>query len=442
MESNLMTAKPYDDRVAQPIYFYPFLSPLSNKPTPEALNAHRARLRQAVVAPRPTLIYIHIPYCQSLCFFCGFYREKVPADGQVLTRYVRRVQEEMRFYGQSQYVRGLDIQAVYFGGGTPTVLPPDLIADLLESLHDNFTIRDGTELSYEGEVRTLRDPQRLSVLRQYGCTRISFGVQSFDAKVRKLSGVRATETDVMTCIEHVMAAGYRVNLDLMYGLPGQTFEIWKKDLARAVSLGAANIDVYDTVLYPHAQLFGMRKKLKHELPDEALRLEMLDYGLAYLAENGYAHETIEDLTRPGFGYRMKRLVYGGGDGRSQMIGMGASSIGFLAGSAYRNLIPGDYEQCTGEDFPPVGLLMPVGPQDELKRALVFFPKLLRLNEEDLDPGMLEPYLPILASMVCRGLIEPDPGGYRLTPLGRLWTDNMGFEFIEPREQQRIWKLGY
>jgi oxygen-independent coproporphyrinogen-3 oxidase len=433
---------PYTDRVAQPIYFYPFLSPLSNKSNQDILQAQQEKLARPPESRRPTLIYVHIPYCRSLCFFCGFYRELAPSDLDVLTRYVQALQAEMRFYSNSAYVQGLDIQAIYFGGGTPTILPPHLIADLLTTLWESFSITEGTELSYEGEVRTMGDPERLNVLRQMGCTRISFGVQSFNPRVRQLSGLKPSETDILTCIDRVREAGYKVNLDLMYGLPGQTHEIWRQDLERAIALGATNIDIYDTVLYPHSQIFRMRKKLKNDLPDESSRLTMLSEGLDNLAAHGYLHETIEDFTQPGFAYRMKRLVYGGGDGRSQMIGIGASSIGYLADMAYRNLTPGEYETHPANDFPPVGLIMPIGLEDELKRALVFFPKLLKLSKSALQKELLMPYEPVLDRMAQRGLLEEQDDAFTLTPLGKLWTDNMGMEFLESREQQRIWKVGY
>ena len=434
---------PYERREAVPLYFYPFLSTRSSLASAEDVRKMAAALEEDR-APEgsATLLYVHIPFCRNLCFFCGFYRHVAAEDTQLVADYVERVIAELRRYAQTAYVRRQRVDAVYIGGGTPSLLPPPLIDRLLREIRQQLRVEPGVEFSFEGEVRSLKDPRRLAVLREHGCTRVSFGVQSFDARVRKLSGLMPSLAEVDECIRQVRQFGYDVNLDLMYGLPGQTHEVWHADVRRAIDLGCANVDMYDTVLYPHTTLFSMRHKLKGELPDEAQRLQMAAEGMDAFERAGYQQETVEDFALPGKAYRMKRLVYGGGDGRSEIIALGAAAVGQLGGFAYRNLPPDEYQAWREDDRElPVQLMQPMGPEDYLKRALVFFPKLLGLRRADMSPENLEAYGEVLDSMKARGLVEESEGCLKPTRAGLLWTDNMAMEFLDFKEQQRIWKIG-
>jgi oxygen-independent coproporphyrinogen-3 oxidase len=360
-----------------------------------------------------------------------------------MVRYTGMLKKEIQKYADKTYIRDTPITAVYFGGGTPSILPPAMIEDALKCVHDNFSIAPGTELSFEGEVRTLKDKERLRVLRDLGCTRVSFGVQTFDPRSRRLSGIKASEEDILECVENLHAFGYDINLDLMYGLPGQFFEVWRKDILRAIDLGCANIDIYDTVLYPHTALFRMRHRLKGELPSESERIRMLEFAIDALSEAGFTQTTVEDFARPCKGYLMKKLVYGGCDGRSEIIALGASAVGLVRGHSYRNLPPQDYLGWSAEERDlPIQLMYRLTDEDFDKRALAFFPKVLGLQKKDVDPKRLSRYRAVIEGMKARQLVTETETTIEPTKKGLLWTDNMAMEFLESREQARIWKIGY
>ena len=437
------TRLPYSDREAVPLYFYPFLSPLSHSAGPKEVEEFLWQFQKTRVFEGETLLYIHIPFCQNICYFCGFYRDALGKDPDVLTRHVATLKREIERYADKEYVQERQISAVYFGGGTPTILPPNLIEELLVSIHDNFPIQPGTELTFEGEVRTLKDKNRLKVLLQHGCTRVSFGVQTFNSRSRKLSGLKPTYDDIQECIENIQEFGYHINIDLMYGLPGQSSETWKKDIHKAIDLGCTNIDIYDTVLYPHTILFRRRHKLKDELPAKNDRMQMLEAAINILTESGYVQETIEDFTKPTHAYLMKKLVYGGGDGRSEIIALGASAVGLINGFSYRNLPPADYlEWSNGRKPLPIQLLYELSADDFNKRALVFSPKVLGLHKKDVDTNWLENYRPVIEGMKSRGLLIESETSIKPTKKGQLWTDNIAVEFLNSTEQKRIWKIGH
>ena len=201
----------------------------------------------------------------------------------------------------------------------------------------------------------------------------------FQRKARKLSGLLASQKDIQECIQNTAEFGYDANLDLMYGLPGQTEDIWSNDLETAIGLDAANIDIYDTVLYQSTALFRMRHKLKNELPSESDRIKMVEYGFKKLYDSGFEHVTIEDFAKPDKHYAMKRLLYGGGDGKSEIIALGAGAVGVVNGVSYRNFPTTEYMNwyaANGDESLPIQLIYKMDRDDFFKRALLFFPKVL------------------------------------------------------------------
>ncbi len=434
---------PYENRSAVPLYFYPFLSPLTCTAEPDQVVNYLSDLNTDDVFEGETLLYFHIPYCKNICYFCAFCRDVWNSDLNVLKQYVENLKKEIKQYAKKEYIKNRKITSIYFGGGSPSLLTPELIEDLLSCAIKYFNIDSGVELSFEGEARTLKDKNRLKVLKELGCSRVSFGVQTFNEKSRKLSGLLASHNDIHECIQNIAEFGYDTNLDLMYGLPGQTEDIWANDLETAIDLGAANIDIYDTVLYQSTALFRMRHKLKYELPSEDDRIKMVEYGFQRLYDAGFEHVTIEDFAKPDKHYVMKRLLYGGGDGKSEIIALGAGAVGVVGGVSYRNFPTNEYMNWFAENgnrSVPIQLIYKMERDDFFKRALLFFPKVLGLNKSDIDLELLEQFRPTLESMKDRELIEETKDEIRLAPNGYIWTDNIAMEFVNAREQQKIWKI--
>lgn len=440
MELNNM---PYENREAVPLYYYPFLSPLTCTAKPEDVEEYSSRLNNDKKHNGKTLLYFHIPYCKNICFFCAFCRDVWNKDIGILRQYVKNVKKEIKQYSNKSYIQGRKITSIYFGGGTPSLLPPELIEDLLSYVFKSFKIENDVELSFEGEVRTLKDKKRLKVLKELGCSRVSFGVQTFNERARKLSGILSTQDDIKECIQNVGEFGYDVNLDLMYGLPGQSHDTWANDIETAIDLGSSNVDIYDTVLYQSTTLFRMRHKLKNDLPTESDRIKMLIYAIKRLSDADFHQETIEDFAKQDKQYIMKRLLYGGGDGRSEIIAIGAGSVGVVNGYSYRNFPTNEYlnwSNGNGDRSLPMQLIYKMNQEDFYKRALLFFPKVLGMKKNDVDQDWLEQFRPTLNSMKERELIEENETDITPTPKGLIWTDNIAMEFVNAKEQQKIWKI--
>jgi len=391
---------------------------------------------------RELLLYVHIPFCSSLCHFCGFYRTLAP-EQDAIDRYLAAIKNEMELYAQMPYIRSLSLRSIYFGGGSPSVLNPGQIDDLLKWTKRCFRPVSGTEWTFEGEARTIKDMKRLNIIRENGCSRISFGVQSFHEDVRKKAGIAATMHDVRECIGNLREMGYDINIDLMYGLPGQTLSVWKEDLATAVDIGAVHVDIYDTIFYPNTKMFRHSAKYLDEIPGERERLEMFDHALSWLASSGYRQETIEDFALKGSGYHMKRMLYGGNDGHAEMLGIGASSIGFLNKQAYRNFsVLEDYIDPLRSNVLPLRMVHKTTDSEMGVRMLVYLPRLLKIIKGNVGSEVLKLFCDTIEWMKEKGLIEENDVYLSLTRKGCLWADNIAMEFMDERQRKKMWQLLY
>ncbi len=436
---------PYTDRRALPISFYPLLSAEDDVDS-DAIDRLADTLRQSDPPDRSTLLYIHVPFCESICRFCGFYR-RLTTDflpltrSELLDRFSTALAREIELWRTIIDPRVHSIDSVYIGGGTPSLLSGANIGAIIGTLRRQFDLREDCEITFEGEVRSIGDPEKLIVLRDLGVTRISFGIQSFHESVRKLNGLQPTLDQIRRCADFVRNTGFQVNVDLMYGLPSQDFEIFMNDLSIAVhELRVSHIDLYDTILYPNIDLFTRRDVFSGMLPPEEEGVRMLMRAIEFFRSEGFIQLTADDFVRPGAEYRMKDLIYGSRSGHSQVLAMGPTAVGYLGYTSYRNevlenYLPSDWRRPTIQRF------RTCDDHERSNRPLIFYPKRLMLNVPDHCIDLSPEGEAILEHQISRGLAQRQPDGIVLTTdLGKLWVDSMSAEFLSPSEKRRIFKL--
>jgi len=429
-------------RRAIPAFFFPLLSQ-EDAADPERIAETLNTIDPAAVGRSDLLVYLHIPFCQDLCHFCGFYRRAAPRDRGLLDRYVDRLLAELAVWSRSGVLEHARVKAVYIGGGTPSLLPPELIGRLLRGLREHLPLaHEGVEFSFEGEARTLGDESRLAVLRELGVTRVSFGVQSMDPEVRRLAGLGASLDDVRACAEAVRGHDYAVCADLIFGLPGQTPEVFRRDLTAVVDeLGASLIDLYELILYPNAAMFAERARFRSLKPTDEERRAMYGMALEALDAAGFLQWTLEDFCRPGHEYEMKHLVYGGDDGRAQTLALGACAVGYLGGQAYRNQIVERYLEVPREQL-PIATLHRAADDEIRRRPLFFYPRRLYLRPECVPGGLTAEQQGVLEAQVEQGLVRRDAGDatLRLSPLGMTRADDMVRQFLTGAERRKLFKI--
>lgn len=228
-------------------------------------------------------LYVHIPFCKSRCSYCDFV--SFPKEEMEYDQYVDALIKELGFKKEQYEMSFLD--TVYIGGGTPTVLPLSSLEKLLSSINENFLFNSNYEFTMEGNPESLT-MEKLLLMKQYGVNRISLGVQSFNKDILGFLGRIHGEKQVIDGVQMAREAGINnINLDLIYGIPGESFESWKNTLGKAVSLDPEHISCYQLKIEEgtplHEKLTG---NLINQFPDDEGEKIYL-WNLAFLEEKGY-----------------------------------------------------------------------------------------------------------------------------------------------------------
>ena len=240
-------------------------------------------------------IYIHIPFCKSKCGYCDFCSHP-PASAQEIERYLNALLLHMQDF--SAAAADYTVDTVYFGGGTPTLLTAKQLCTLLDCVRDAFALEKSAEITTEANPGTV-DRRALRTLRKGGFNRISFGLQSADdAELRALGRIH-TAADLARSYDDARRAGFEnINLDLMYGIPQQTRESFRRSLDFVRDLDPEHLSVYGLKIEEGTPFYAARDRLP--LPDEETEYNMYFDAHRTLTDAGYEHYEISNFARPGF----------------------------------------------------------------------------------------------------------------------------------------------
>jgi oxygen-independent coproporphyrinogen-3 oxidase len=237
-------------------------------------------------------LYVHVPFCSSICNYCNFNRGLF--EPGLKARYVEALEREIRGAG-----RGEPVDTVYFGGGTPSLLEPAEIGRIIEACRAVFDVTRDAEVTLETNPET-STPERMAGFRAAGVNRVSFGVQSFDdAELRRLGRVH-TSARASAALAEARGAGFdNVSMDLMMWLPGQSPSSWAANVATMIDAGPDHVSLYLLELYPNAPIKEeMARGGWSQAPDEDAA-EMYLTGLATFESAGYGQYEISNVCREG-----------------------------------------------------------------------------------------------------------------------------------------------
>ena len=279
-------------------------------------------------------LYLHVPFCRAMCWYCGCHTSVVRRDEPIAV-YAAALRCEMALVSQ-QIGRRLEVDHVHFGGGTPTIMAPESFADLMGSIRHSFSIRPSAEIAVEIDPRRLT-PQMIEALADGGVNRASLGVQSFDPVVQHAINREQSFETTASATEGLRRAGITgINFDLIYGLPHQTLASCLDTVSRCVELRPDRLSVFG---YAHVPAFKkhQRKIEEASLPDGAERHCQSEAISTALARAGYVRIGLDHFALPDDGMAMARQ---GGklrrnfqgyttDASDLLLGFGASAIGHL-----------------------------------------------------------------------------------------------------------------
>ena len=280
---------------------------------------------------KPLSVYIHLPFCVQKCLYCDF--ASGPAGTDEIAAYMRLLTKEIRSFEAIASI--YRVETVFFGGGTPSVVAPFYIVQLLNQLRSQYEFAEKAEITLEANPGTL-NAEKLVKYREAGVNRLSLGLQSIHESELKLLGRIHSYEDFLESYELARQAGFaNINVDLMSALPKQTKGTWKKTLETVAALNPEHISAYSLSIEegtPFYERYGEGRIGRLDLPGEELDRAMYHYTKEYLGSQGYSRYEFSNYAKKGFESRHNMTYWTLGD----YVGFGRAAHSYLEGKRFAN----------------------------------------------------------------------------------------------------------
>jgi anaerobilin synthase len=378
----------------------------------------------AVTRPVKRVAYLHIPFCSNHCLFCGFYRNR--AEDAALAAYADRLQWDIANNAVLASAMA-PLHAVYLGGGTPSALSATDLGRIIRSVRQNLPLAPDCEITVEGRVFGFT-PEKIDACLAAGANRFSIGVQTFDTELRQRFGRKAGRDTVVAFLKSLRARdAAAVVCDLIYGLPGQDMERWRRDVETCIDLGLDGVDLYALTLFDKGPL--ALSIAKGALPSPAALAQSAAFyaaGLSILNDAGWSHLTQAHWAA---GTRERNLYNQYVKAGADCLAIGAGAGGMLDGHRY--MLESDcdayHERVSRGEIPIAGMLAP--QPFHCIRDLVSggmergYLDLARL-EAAARPGLVQALSPLIEQWVGAGLVRRSGSAIALTTPGWFWQGNL------------------
>lgn len=394
-------------------------------------------------APAPLSLYFHIPFCESLCLYCGC-NVAINKRHEVALPYVDHLKREIDWIS-AEVDRSRKVEQLHWGGGTPTYISPQQIEDLYSYIEARFSISPTAEVSIEIDPRVTTD-EHCRALRRVGFNRLSMGIQDFDPLVQKTIHRVQPYEETRRLFDYCRGIGFEsINIDLIYGLPHQTAESFGDTVDKIVAMKPDRIAVFS-----YAHVPWMKKQqgsFERFLPAGLEKFRIFTHAIRQLTEAGYRYIGLDHFARPDDEIcraQDERTLHRNFQGYTTKAGcdlyaMGVSSISGLEDVYAQNSrdVPGYYEAIDSGKW-PVMRGMRVSNEDKLRRSLInriLCHTVVVKSEVERDFGIdfdkhFAPELERLRALERDGLVRLDQGRIEVAPLGRVFIRNVAMVFDE------------
>jgi oxygen-independent coproporphyrinogen III oxidase len=378
-------------------------------------------------------LYVHVPFCARKCAYCAFYSEA--SDLQVIARYGAALKSQLQ-----ELPNDFRPQTIFFGGGTPSLLPMQQWKDVLQTM-EKKNLLGASEFTVECNPATV-SMEKARLLRDFGVNRISLGVQSFDEQLLDRLGRIHSREKAYQSFDLLRRAGFdRINVDLMFAIPGQTMDSWRRTLAEALALGSEHIASYEVIYEEDTPLFH-QLQAGHIREDEDLACEMYEELVARLGEAGFRQYEVANFARPtgaddedpgvpGHACFHNVNYWRGG----QFYGLGPSATGYVGGVRTRNVANTPlYCEAVEQGRSPAEFSEELAPVARAGETAAFglrmtsgwaFESFRQVTGFDLRDGWSSE----MEQLRQQGLAAMDSAGFRLTPAGIRFADSAAQLFL-------------
>jgi oxygen-independent coproporphyrinogen-3 oxidase len=310
---------------------YPPYSQWTREQLPEVEAAMAAPPRDV-----PLGLYLHIPFCRKRCKFC-YFKVLTDVNAGEIQRYVSALSREIELVSKQPVMGGRPFRFVYFGGGTPSYLAEKQLRSLVDRLRENIDWSLAEEVTFECEPGTLSEP-KVHALRELGVTRLSLGVENFSDEILKENGRAHLSPEIYRAWEWIKAADFpNVNIDLISGMVGETWDNWKDNIRRTIELSPESVTIYQMEL-PFNTVYSkdiLGNQIETPVADWPTKRAWVNYAFDELLGEGYhvssAYTLVKDPDKVNFSYRDN--LFSGAD----LLATGIASFGHISGVHYQNL---------------------------------------------------------------------------------------------------------
>ncbi|MGO8756293.1 MAG: oxygen-independent coproporphyrinogen III oxidase [Gallionellaceae bacterium] len=393
-------------------------------------------------ASRPLSLYVHIPFCNTLCFYCAC-NKIITKDKTKSARYVEYLVKELEM--QAALMPGeRRLEQLHWGGGTPTFLSDDEMRTLMGAINKHFMRVPDGEYSIEIDPRKVQD-ETIELLGQLGFNRISIGVQDFDAEVQKAVNRIQSEEETLRVIRAARANGFKsVSIDLIYGLPKQTIEGFKATLDKVIAADPDRLSIYNYAHLP--TIFKPQRRIHEEdLPPPQAKLDIMKLAVSTLTDAGYVYIGMDHFAKPddelAVAQRQRRL-HRNFQGYSthadcDLVAVGISSIGKIGPTYSQNFREdGEYYAALDRNELPIMRGLELDADDLVRREIIQALMChFEISKEAFDTQFqidFDSYFAIelgeLREYESEGLLTLEPEWIHVTPKGRMLIRNICMVF--------------
>lgn len=366
----------------------------------------------------PRAAYIHVPFCRHRCGYCNF--TLIAGRDDLMQRYLDALARELALLTKPQ-----EVDTLFFGGGTPTHLPPKDLKRLLSLAKEWFPLAKDYELSVEANPLDLT-PERCDVLKEAGINRISLGVQSFHAEKLSLLERDHRSEDITLAVKRAQEVARSVSIDLIFGVPGETLSSWQEDLRRGIELGVTHVSTYGLTFERGTQFWTRQQRGELTAVAEGLEATLYESAIDTLQAAGFEHYEVSNSARAGFRcrhnetYWLGRPYFAAGPGAARYVN-GIREVNHRSTTTYLARME--------QGKSPVAEQEELSLEERARERLVF--GLRRIEGVALSNFMGETgfeLLPLggkpLARYLAQGWMEKTETHLRLTRAGLLISDSL------------------
>ena len=405
----------------------------------ESAKHVRSIIEQPPKAGVPLGVYFHIPFCRKRCHFC-YFRVYTDKRADEIKGYLDAGMQELEIYARSPLIRGRKPEFVYFGGGTPSYLSVSQLTHLTNRMKELLPWDEAQEVAFEAEPGTLTE-QKLAALRDIVITRLSLGVENFDAHILEING-RAHRTDeIYRAYNYSRSIGFpQINIDLISGMVEETEENWRDNVRKTIELLPDSVTIYQMEVPYNTGIYREMKaegKLVAPVADWQTKRRWVDFAFSELERAGYTvtsgYTAVRDPSRTKFLYRDE--LWKGAD----LLGVGVASFSHLAGVHFQNLTEfSQYLEAVGRGDLPIARAMFTVPEERMIRELILQLKLGRVSQsyfaEKFGANIAQRFREEIEDLRARGLLTIDGDWLVLSRAALLKVDTLLPAFFLPQHR--------